>query len=109
MEVIKGSGCEIELGNKKRKFFVKVYFEPFEIWVDLQGLPNTAFLCAMCDGISLLECEVGDKGKEKRLFINIEWAINEWGGDSEIVDALKKRKQMIIDDLPRLKEKYSEL
>lgn len=106
MKSKKTGGCEIELGNKARKIFVKVYFDPLEIWIDLKGLPTTAFLCAMCDGISFIEGKVGAKGKESRTFVNIDWAINDWGGDQQIVDALKKRKQMILDDLPRLREKY---
>ena len=35
------------------------------------------------------------------------WVINEWGGNKELVAAIKKRKQMILDDLDRLKEKYA--
>lgn len=100
---------EIELGNKTRKIFCKVKFEPFEIWIDFKGLPITAFLCAVCDGVPLMEAKCGAREKLKRCFVNIEWCINEWGGDKEVVNALKKRKQIIIDDLPRLKEKYAEI
>ena len=106
MEEEKSGGCEIEIGNKKRRIFLKVYFDPLEIWIDLKGLPATAFLCALCDGIPLIQSKVGAKGKQERTFANIEWAINDWGGDQQIIDALKKRKQMILDDLPRLQEKY---
>lgn len=106
MQVEKGNGCEIELGNKKRKFFLKVFFDPLEIWVDLSGLPNDATLCALCDGISFIEGKVGSKGQYTRRFVNIEWIINQWGGDKEIVEAVKKRKQKIIEDIPNLMEKY---
>jgi hypothetical protein len=108
MEKIKICGCEIELGNRKRKIFVKIYFDQLEIWIDLKGLPTTALLCALCDGTPFIEGKVGAKGKEIRTFVNVEWAINDWGGDQEIVDDIKKIKQMILDDLPRLKEKYGD-
>ncbi len=105
-KIEKGTSCEIELGNKKRKIFLKVFFDPFEIWIDTKGLPQEAFVCMLCDATPMFESECGSKSNLKRIFVNIEWAINDWGGDQEIVDALKKRKQMIIDDLPRLKQKY---
>jgi hypothetical protein len=99
-------GIELEIGYKKRKIFIKVGFSPFEIWVDFHGLPQSAFLCAMCDAVPMIESKCGDKGKINRTFVNIEWVINEWGGDEEIIEAVKKRKQMILDDLPTLKQKY---
>ncbi len=99
-------GCEIELGNETRRIFMKVDFDPFRIWIDTEGLPHEALLCAMHDGTDIIQAECGDEGNIKRFFIDIEWAINEWGGDEELVNALKNRRQMTIDDLPRLKEKY---
>jgi len=106
-EVNKGNGCEIELSYGKFKYFMKVYFYPLEMWIDLRLLPDSAFLCAMCDGQQLIQSIVGEKGKTTRMFVNIEWVINEWGGNKELVDAIKRRKQMILDDLDRLKEKYA--
>lgn len=99
-------GCEIELGNEKRKFFIKVVFEPFEIWIDFRGIPKTAFLCAMFDSIPMIRAKCGEEKDEERFFAKIDWFIDEWGGDKEIIEAMKTRKQMIIDDLPNLKEKY---
>lgn len=109
MQEIRKEGIELEIIHKEKqdvKFFIKLYFSPFEIWVDFKGLPQTAFLCALCDGVPFIQSKCGDKGKEERIFVNIEWVINEWGGDREIIEAIKKRKQMILDDLPKLKEKY---
>lgn len=96
---------ELELNHKKKKVFLLIYLDPLEIWVDTQGLPNTSFLCAMIDGASMLKSKVGDKKNMERVFVNIEWAINDWGGLEQIVSALKKRKQMIIDDLPNIRKK----
>ena len=97
---------EIELGDDKRRIFVKVYLDTCEIWIDTQGLPESAILCAMCDATPFLKCICGENDEHERFFVNIDWAINDWGGDKEIVLALKKRKQMIFNDLPRLREKY---
>ncbi len=106
MELSKDS-IEIEIGKGKRKFFILIHVDPISIWIDTKSLPQTAFLCALCDSIPFLEAEVGPKKKEKRIFFNIEWAINDWGGDKELVNALKIRKQKILDDIPNLREKYA--
>lgn len=104
-----GGSCEIELGSGNNKVFLKIHFEPLEIWIDTKALGPTGMLCAMCDGTPFLQSQCGSSKRGLlRFFVNIEWAINEWGGETEIVEALKVRKQMIIDDLPRLKEKYGE-
>ncbi len=101
------SGCEIELGDETMKFFIKIFFDPFEIFIDFKGIPETAFLCAMFDGTTIIRAKCGeDEKEEERYFANIDWFINDWGGDEEIVSALKIRKQIIIDDLPNLKSKY---
>jgi len=101
------SGCEIELGNEKLKIFLKVFFDPVEIWIDTMGLPKVAFLCAMHDGTDCISSICGEEGEEQeRWFLPIEWVINGWGGDEQIVNAIKKRKELILNDLENLKEKY---
>lgn len=60
----------------------------------------------MVDGTKLVQCQCGKNHNLTRIFVNIDWAINDWGGSKEMVEALKKRKQMTLDDLPRLKAKY---
>lgn len=97
---------EIELGKCNRKFFLWVDLDTKQIKVDFKALPDTAFLCALCDGIALSQSKCGKNHNLIRTFVDIDWVINEWGGDEEIVKAVKKRKQMILDDLPRLREKY---
>lgn len=97
---------ELELGKGKNKLFIKIDLDPFRIWVDTRGFPQTAFLCALCDAADIAISKCGEKGKIERQFFDIEWVINEWGGDKEIVEAVKKRKYMILDKLPKLKEKY---
>jgi len=104
--MIEKNGYELELGRSNRKFFLKVYIDPLEIWVDFKAVPDTAYLCALHDAIPIMQATVGKSRKIKRSFVNIEWLINEWGGDKDIIEAIKRRKQRIIDDLPRLKEKY---
>lgn len=106
MRVENRKGYELELGSESRKFFLKVLFEPFEIWVDFAGIPASAFLCAMFDGTEIMKSKVGSEGQYERTFVNIEWIINEWDADKEIIEAIKKRKQKIIDELPEMKEKY---
>lgn len=100
-------GCELEIRNGKRSFFLKVDFDPFRVWVDFEGLPKDAFLCALYDGEKILQEKCGANSNSTRYFVDMDWCINDWNGDKEIVAAIKKRKQMIIDDLPRLKEKYA--
>ena len=99
-------GYELELGKGKRKIFVRIEFEPLKIWIDTKGLPDSATLCAMCDAIPFSIAKCGNKYQHERYFVDMEWAINDWGGPEDIVEALKRRKQMIIDDLPKMKEKY---
>ena len=100
------SKIEIEIGDEKRKIFMLIYKLDESFWIDFQGLPNSAFLCALIDGQEMIQSVVGEKDEEVRTFIDMEWAINDWGGDKEIVEALKKRKQMTLDDMPRLRKKY---
>jgi hypothetical protein len=102
----KSKGCEIELGNDERKIFVKVFFDPVEIWIDFEGLPPTGFLCAIIDGIPMIGSNCGEDGQYKRNFCNIEWAINEWCGDQQIVEAIKTRKKKIMNEIEVLKKKY---
>jgi len=97
--------CEIELENEGKSFFLKVFFNPTEIFVDTQALTKTAFLCAACDGIASLQSPCGENNDIVRYFLPIDWVIDEWGGNKEIVEAVKKRKQMILDDIENLKRK----
>lgn len=103
----KGEWVEIELGRSNRKIFLQILLEPFEIWIDTQGLPQSAFLCAMCDAQPMMQVQCGKRGNHTRYFLNIDWAINDWGGPKDFVQALKTRKQMMIDDREQLIKKYS--
>lgn len=96
-------GIEIELGKGKRKFYIKVFFDPFAIWIDFQGLPEIAFLCACHEGTPIMNAKLV-KEDEERLFVNIEWCIDFWRSDKKMLTALKKRKKMIMDEMPVYKE-----
>jgi hypothetical protein len=98
---------EIELGNKKRKIFLYLYPYESEIWVDIKALPPSAFLCACCDGTPLMQFKKVRK-KEMVTCISIDWIINEWGGHKEIVEAIIKRKSMILADLDKYKKMVDE-
>lgn len=90
---------ERELTHKKRKLFLLIYPLTEEIWIDTKGLPQTAILCAMCDGTPMRSAKVGSKKQFERYFLPIEWAIDDWGGDPKLVEALKKRRKIEQDDM----------
>lgn len=94
---------EHELSNKKMKLFLLIYPHEAEIYVDTKALPQSAILCAMCDGISFLMAKVGSKKKQERSFIPIDWIIKEWGGPKDLVSAIERRKQILMDDMERMK------
>lgn len=96
---------ELEIGNKRKKIFLLIDKHDV-IWIDTKGLPGTAYLCACFDGISIVIAKCGMSRRIERHFVPIEWAINEWGGPDNIVEALKTRRKMTMDDLPNLKKKY---
>lgn len=81
----------ITFGKGRGQHFVMVYPDNDEIWVDLKVLPQTCFLCACADGISMkqLQCTKNIK----RTFAPIEWLINGWGASDEWVNALKVVKE----------------
>lgn len=96
-------GIEIELGKAGRKFYLKVFFEPVQIWIDFQGLPELAFLCACHDGAPILTAKLV-KVDEERLFVNMDWCLDFYKTDKKMFAALNKRRQMIIDDIPTYKD-----
>jgi len=98
--------CEIELGTENRPFFVLLSYNPFEMYVDLSVLPQAATLCLLADGCGVLNAMCGEDKNIQRRFVNSNWVINEWGGDKELVNAIKKSKQRLLDDLPDLMKKY---
>lgn len=99
---------EIELGNENKRIFLLIDGEE-RMWVDTSGLPNSAFLCAMFDGVEVMTATVGEKNPSSRQFLSMDWCVNEWGGDKQLVEALKKRRQMTLDEMPRIREKYPEI
>ncbi|HUU86567.1 MAG TPA: hypothetical protein VMX17_02290 [Candidatus Glassbacteria bacterium] len=107
MDEIMKHSVEIELGDEERKFFVLLDLDTEDIYIDFEGLPITACLCASFDSTPVISAKVGENGDLERTFVNVEWVINDWGGDKEIVEAIKIRKKMILDDLDKFKEEYS--
>lgn len=97
---------EYELNNKNKKYFFSIEYESGDVWVDTKLLPQTALLCAMCDGTAMLATKCGKRSDLKRTMLPMEWVINEWGGHEEIVEAMKKRKKLILKELPTLRKKY---
>ena len=72
-----------------------------KIWVDTQGLPEIAVLCAMHDNKPMMMATIRDKEEEeKRRFLEIDWVIDEWGEDEELIEGLRKKKKMVLDNLP---------
>ena len=95
---------ETELKIKKNKIYLITFPHEEEIFIDTRALPKSALLCAMCDGISCFCANVGpQKRKQERCFIPIDWAINDWGGPKELVDAMKKRRQIMMDDMEHMR------
>lgn len=100
---------ELEYGKGRRKTYLSVDLETEEILVDISLFPPTCFLCACFDGIGMHRIKVGEKGKSERTFLNIKWLIEEWGGPKELVEAMKVRREKVINDIPALREKYKDL
>jgi len=95
---------EMEIG-KSRKVFLKIFFDPDEIWVDTHGLGQSAEFCALIDCTPILMAKCGVRQKTRRTFVNINWAIDEWGGPKDLVEALKKRREITLKQMPELKKK----
>ena len=95
---------EYELGKEENKIFLLANVDTDEIWIDLEALPRVAIICALCDGTPVLDAECGEHGDIPRSFVNIVWAIHEWGGPKDIVEALQKREQMILEDLAKKRD-----
>ena len=90
----------------KRKYFIAINLKDDSIWMDMMLLPQTAFLCALVDGTPMFTNKCGKSGRIHRTFVNIDWVINEWGGNEETVQATKQRKEIIIQQLPALREEF---
>lgn len=103
---------ELEFSYPKKKSFktyLSVDLNTEEIFVDLMhGLPISCFLCASCDGALCFSAPVGSKGKKQGFFVSIEWLINEWGGQPDLVKAIANRKEKTLKDIPSLREKYKD-
>lgn len=95
---------EIELGNAKRKCYLQYDIVNDDLYIEL-GNWQSVFLCACCDGVEIMQVKCGLRRK-KRIFYPSKWLINEWGGDKEIVDALKKCLSLRKEQLPELRKKY---
>jgi len=94
----KNECIEFEMGKHTRKFYILVYpfSNPPEIWIDTKFLPGTGKLCALIDNTPMFFLKVGKKHNLERMFVNIEWVINEWGGPDKFVDACKKRRDNFL-------------
>ncbi len=96
---------ELEYKTGRGKHFIHIDLENDSIWVDLKYFPQSTFLCAMCDGTPIRWTKCGLR-KQERTFVNIDWLIEDWGGDKRLVDLIKNRKDKILSSLPDLKIKY---
>lgn len=92
-------------GKIKRIFFI-IFPDEEKIFIDTQALPDTAILCAMCDGTEMYVANVGSKKKVKRQFLPLDWCINDWGSSTytDLVDAMKLRKSKMMEEMPRFRE-----
>ena len=98
---------EIELDNSKvkKKCYLLFDIEKEELWVPTEDLGRGVHLCAMFDGAPLMSSKVGN-GNEEKVFVKVNWAINDWGGPDNVVAALKKRRDIEIGKLKFYREKY---
>lgn len=95
------------LSSKRNKIHFQVDTEARKVYVEINSLPFDMLLCCMLDGVDMFQSEVGlTKKKKKKCFIPVDWIIDEWGGDKEIVEAFKIRRQMELDKIPYYQEKY---
>ncbi len=99
---VRTPACELCFGEGKKKLYLNIFFDPDEIWVDIQHFPKTAFFCAAADGETLITYP----NEKKKMFVNIKWLINKWGGPTDVVECLKIREELTLKEMPRLKEKY---
>lgn len=98
---------EIENIRGKKKLYQLVNIKTHEIWVNITMLPRTAILCALFDGVTSMKAKVGTKKKEERIFLNLDWCINDWGcKDKELLDLMKSSREKLVAEIPALKEKY---
>jgi hypothetical protein len=102
---------EIEIEHptdKSFKGYLKVDLNTGQIFVDLMhSFPTSAFLCACFDGVECFTSPVGEDGEDEGTFVSIDWLINDWGGYPQIVEALKRRKELTLSEITVLKEKYA--
>lgn len=105
-ENISKKSVEIEMSQGNIKAFIKLFFDPLEIWIDFNGLPKEAFLCAGHDNETILKSYCGANGDLERFFVRSDWVINEWGGDKEIVNAIKSKVNGLKEKAPMIYEKH---
>lgn len=92
--------------KKVLQHFFQIIDEDETVWIDVSFLPNTVIFCAMHDGASLIQVKVGKHKRKKRLFLPLEWLINDWGAGKKVVEELKKVREGILKEMPRLRKEY---
>jgi len=104
MEEQSNRSVEVEFIKGKKSFFI-LAFEDGAIWLDIKIFPEKLFLCAALDGIEIIQAKCGKYGRKKRIFLPIDWIINNWGGASDkVIKILKEKKQTALEKLEIYKE-----
>lgn len=88
--------------NGKKKLYYIVNVEPFALWIKSGIIGHAGFMCAMFDGTTLKQVQVGKRKTDVRIFVNIDWAINDWGCKEDWITELKLFKEKMIKNLPDL-------
>ena len=105
----KDFAIEIEKKHKNRKLFILMGYESSLLFIDTKVLSPAMQLCMICDGEPLISHKVGSKGQFDRSFIDIDWVINEWGGDEKVIGQFKLLKEKYLKEgLPKAREDLKE-
>lgn len=89
---------EMEHWSEDHKLVTYSMYDPKEkgIWIDITYFPTTCLLCALFDGTPYMKAAVGDSQDDERVFLPMDWLLEEWGGEKEIIAALKIAKPKIL-------------
>ena len=87
----------IHCGKGKSSAYLLIYPMQKRIFFNIDILPKTAFLCAACDCTIFVEAKINRR--TTKLFVDIDWAINQWGGPKEYIDHLKLAKDIHMERL----------
>ena len=96
---------EVLFKNEFSKFYFKLFFKPFEIWIDVDGLPNEIRLAAMLDYTPFMMCRLADDTQE--LFVNVSWVIESMKTThQDYIRILERRRNEVLTQMAELIKKH---